>query len=134
PQLAEVGLPLRRSATNVSFIAGADKEKFATFDEQSLRDLNSRDLDQNVSDAELRVFAYDRDMGAGKCDDNTLDIKRISFSVPIGLRKRLRRKVLAAIDVDAIEAKVRYFRNKDSQVTSMLLEEIIEMEDVEAPA
>ena len=124
PQLAEVGLPLKRSATTARFSTGVDKDVFATFDLEAIRDVNARSLDLKSSKADLRVFAYDRDAGVGRCDVNNLNLKRLSFSIPVNLRSRLRKKILAAIDTDAILAQVRYFRNRGNRITSLLLEDI----------
>jgi hypothetical protein len=60
----------------------------------------------------------------GRCDVNNIGLKRLSFSVPVNLRSRLRKKILAAIDRDATYAKVRYFRSRGSHITSMLIEDI----------
>ena len=103
---------------------GAKKDVFATFDLEGIRDVNARNLDSKQSRAELRVFAYDRDAGVGRCDINNLRLKRLSFSVPVNLRSRLRKKILAAIDRDASYAKVRYFKSRGNQITSMLIEDI----------
>lgn len=124
PQLAEVGLPLNKSATTATFAAGSSKDNFATFDLDAIRDINSRSLDAAPTEVELRIFAYDRDAGVGRCDLNDFGIKRIAFSIPVGLRSRLRKKVLAAIDVDVVNATARFFKNKDGYITSLLVEGI----------
>ena len=117
PQLAEVGLPLKRSATIARFSTGPAKDVFATFDREGISDVNARSLDPTASRAELRVFAYDRHAGVGRCDVNNLDLRRLSFSIPVNVRSRLRKQILAAIDTDAIHAKVRYFSNRSKNIT-----------------
>jgi hypothetical protein len=125
PQLQEVGLPLRKSASRVAFSGGREHKQFASFDRETIADVNSRALDQRTTIVELRMFAYDRDTGHGRCDLMEHDMKRVSFSVPVNLRSRLRKKVLDSIDQDAVMARVRFFRNKDNQITSILLEDIL---------
>lgn len=125
PQLQEVGLPLRKSADRVVFSGGRGQKRFASFDREAITDVNSRALDQRTTVVELRMSAYDRDTGHGRCDLIKYNMKRVSFSVPVNLRSRLRKKVLDSIDQDAVMAKVRFFRNKDNQITSILLEDIL---------
>lgn len=119
PQINEIGLPLRSSAEVVQFSLGKDREKFATYNKDSIKDINSRLLDSSSSAAELRIFAYDRDSGIGKCDVLDEEIYRISCGAPIELRSELRPKILKAIDRDAVRAEVRYFRNLDISATKM---------------
>lgn len=124
PQINEIGLPLRGSAEIVQFSIGERREKFATYNKESIKDINSRLLDASATDAELRLFAYDRDSGIGKCDVISEGIYRVSCATPIELRGELRPKILKAIDRDAVKARVRYFRNKDGGVTSLQIEDI----------
>jgi len=120
PQIEEIGIPLRRSATVMKFkdrSGGAD----ASFDRDSIAYINDREIDDTESEVEARIFAYDRDTGYGKCDISDLYLSRLPFFVPLDLRSRLRRKILDAIDQDAVLARIKFIRNRDKTVTSAIL-------------
>ncbi|QCK84750.1 hypothetical protein E8L99_02615 [Phreatobacter aquaticus] len=120
PQVEEIGLPLRRSATIMSLQVGRERP-IATFDSEAIQNINDRVIDEIEAVHELRMFAYDRDAGYGKCDVTDIGVYRITFSVPVDMRGRLRKKILEAIDKDATTATVRFVRNRDKTITSAIL-------------
>lgn len=125
PQIEEIGVPLRRSATIMKF---TDKTGGATttFDRSSIEYINDRNIDDIETNIETRIFAYDRDTGYGKLDISSLHISRLSFFVPLDLRSKLRRRVLDAIDQDAVFAKMKFIRNRDKVITSTILLDVPE--------
>jgi uncharacterized coiled-coil protein SlyX len=121
PQLAETGLPLRRSATSMRLAADRNKKSIASFDSATIIDINSRDLSEEEESVPLRIFAYDKDTGIGKADILGENLKRVHFSIPSDLRARLRRKAITAMQRDEVAAQIRRFRDKSGLTTSMLL-------------
>ena len=91
---------------------GSTRRTFADLDKEAIDDINSRSLDEESSNLEIQVKAYDRDTGIGKCDLVEEDLRRVSFSVPVEIRTKLRRTITRAMNEDAVEAEVRLFRTK----------------------
>lgn len=129
PQIAEIGLPLRNSADIIRFSTGTERKTFATYDQKDISEINSRTLDEKAARTELRVFAYDKDSGIGKCDVLEENLLRASFLIPVQTRSHLKKKILRAMDRDSTLALVRYFRNKDGKITSIQIEDIL-LEDM----
>ncbi|WP_430910588.1 hypothetical protein [Methylobacterium sp. sgz302541] len=94
PQIAEIGLPLRNSAETVKFSAESDRKTFATFDKDSIADVNSRTIDDKSTVCEVRFISYDKDLGSGKLDIADEDIRRLSYSLPYELKYTLQKKSL----------------------------------------
>ena len=124
PQIGEAGLPLRRSATQMRLAQGADKRVFATLRPETLKDIVGNSLDNDSHRALVRFISYDRDQGTGKCDLVEENLQRVTFSVPVNVRRRVKKLILAALEDDAVEATIRYFRNRDDMITSLLVEGI----------
>lgn len=125
PQIAEAGIPLRRSANTMQISQGNTRDVFATFDKPALENIAGMSLDRDTTLVAMRFIAYDRDHGFGKCDIADQDLHRVSFSVPINLRKALKKRILAGLDKDVEQTSVRYFRNRDGAVSSVLIDDII---------
>ena len=125
PQVAEVALPLRRSANRMLLAEGPKRQNFAELDRATVDDINSRSMDEEATTIEILVKAYDRDTGVGRCDLVHENLRRVSFSVPIEGRARLRRLILRAMNQDAVKARVRIFRDKSKRITSVILYNII---------
>lgn len=125
PQITEVGLPLRNSADVMKLTSGRARNVFATYDWSTLAEINSKSLDAHSTKVEIRIPAYDRDTGVGKCDILEEQLRRVAFSVPVQLRTQLRRKIVKAMDADAVIAQIRYFRNKDNSITALQLEDVL---------
>lgn len=128
PQMADMGIPLRKkgSASVMAMTSGEKRKVIAKFDADEIKDINSRDLDEEVMIVEASFRAYDRDTGIGKFDLPQVDLKRVTFSVPPGDRTVLRPKVLDAINKDAVNAEVRFFKNKSGAITSAIIQDIEE--------
>lgn len=124
PQIAEMGLPLRGSATVMEITSGKDRKVIAKFDKDEIKDINSRDLDEEVKVVEASFRAYDRDTGMGKFDLPLDNLRRLTFSVPPGDRTVLRSKILDAINEDAVKTTVRFFKDKSGALTSAIIQDI----------
>ena len=129
PQIAEMGLPLRKSAAVMLMTSGQDKRLIAKFDNDEIKDINSRILDEEVLTVEASFRAYDRDTGIGKFDLPADELRRVTFSVTPGDRTNLRPKVLAAINQDAVHTSVRFFKDKSGAVTSAIVQDILDLPD-----
>lgn len=130
PQLAEAGLPLRVSAKSMTLTAGTGRVPIASFDSDSISDIKVRKLDDKSSVVTLRLTAYDRDMGAGKCDVLDKNLRRMHFTVPINVRTEIRPKILDGMNKDAVTASVRFFTDASKIITSLQLYDIIEPEEL----
>ncbi|MCQ8781659.1 DUF7946 domain-containing protein [Mangrovibrevibacter kandeliae] len=126
PQIAEMALPLRKSASTMALTAGDERVVSARLNRAEAQDINSRHLDAESMRQKIRLAAYDRDTGVGKLDLLESDLKRLSFSVPPGARTRLRSKIASAIDQEEVHASFRLFRNQSGEITSAVLDEIPE--------
>jgi hypothetical protein len=124
PQIAEVALPLRRSADRMVLSSGARRKVFSNLDRATANDINSRSLDEETSTLEISIKAYDRDTGLGRCDLIRENLSRVPFSVPIDIRTRLRRLVLRAMNEDAVRVQVRLFRDLGKRITSIIIYDI----------
>lgn len=130
PQIAELGVPLGRSAKIVSITKGRRREQIAVFNERKIADIQSRELDKNEEKVLIRVIYYDRDGGYGRCDifnitdDDEPFLKKTSFSVSSGRKNSLRSSLLEAEDIGIVPASVRYFRDKDQNITSVLVNDV----------
>lgn len=130
PQIAELGVPLGKSATVVKITQGRKRSVIAAFDQRKIQDIQSRELDEDEINVGIRVIYYDRDGGYGRCDiynslsDGDAELKKISFSVAASRKNSLRTSLLVAEDLGVVPATVRYFRDKDANITSVLVEEI----------
>jgi hypothetical protein len=130
PQIAEIGVPLQRSAKVVKIAEGRSRSPIASFDERKIRDIQSRSLDEEESKVIIRIIYYDRDGGYGRCDiykQNEIEdpeIKKISFSVGRNRKNSLRSSLLEAEDTGVVPGIVRYFRDGDDNITSVLVEDI----------
>jgi hypothetical protein len=127
PQIAELGIPLNKSANVINVSFGGDRQSFARFDGESIDDIRNRELDEDGTTVELRFISYDRDGGYGKCDLNDLnriELNKLSFSVPVSRRKSIKRKLILALDEDFVQCKVRFYRDIDGNITSLLIEEV----------
>lgn len=130
PQIAELGVPLGRSAKVVSITEGRKRAPVAIFDQRRIADIQSRELDEFEENIFIRVIYYDRDGGYGRCDiylnqsDDDPFLRKISFSVGANRRNSLRSSLLEAEDIGIVPAKVRYFRDKDSNITSVLVNDV----------
>jgi hypothetical protein len=124
PQVAAMGVPLRKSARVMKFASGPERKVIAKFDAEEIKDINSRDLDEEVAVVEASFRAYDRDTGIGKMDLPQDNLRRVTFSVPPGDRTVLRPKILAAIDQDAVTTTVLFFRDKSKAITSAIIQDI----------
>ena len=126
PQLADMGLPLRKngSASTMAMTSGKDRAIIAKFNDEEIRDINSRELDEETRVVEASFRAYDRDTGVGKFDLPQDDLKRITFSVTPNDRTTLRPKILNAINKDAVHTQVRFFKNKSGAITSAIIQGI----------
>lgn len=129
PQIADAGLPLRKSAETMRFTQGSDHRTIATLDKSDIAYIAGHNIDKELSAASLRFIVYDRDQGTGKCDVVNLELYRISFSLPTSIRRRLKRRVIDALDHDAEETRVRYVRNRDQTITSLIIEDILRTEE-----
>jgi hypothetical protein len=129
PQIAEMGLPLRKSAKVMAVTSGKRRHVIAKFDEEEVRDINSRDLDEEVRSIAAIFKAYDRDTGIGKFDLPDECLWRLTFNVPPGARTALRPKILDAINKDAVRATVRFFRDKSGAFTSAIIQSIGDQEE-----
>lgn len=125
PQIADMALPLRKSANNMALTYGSERTVAARLNIAEAFDINSRELSSEVSTEEIRIAAYDRDTGVGKLDIPSLDIKRINFSVPLGIRVRMRPKLAVAIDRDTVPSMLRLFQDRSGAITSALIEDIL---------
>lgn len=110
PQIAEMGLPLRGSATVMEITSGKERKVIAKFDKDGIKDINSRELDEEVKVVEASFRAYDRDTGIGKFDLPEDDLRRLTFSVPVG--------------EDAVHTTVRFFRDKGGTLTSAIVQDV----------
>jgi hypothetical protein len=129
PQLGELALPLRRSANRMILAEGATRREFADLDKETVDDISRRSLDEESSIAKMRVKAYDRDTGLGRCDLIDYDLQRVSFSIPVEVRARLRRLILRAMNEDAVSARIRLFRDRSNRITSIIIYDINLLED-----
>lgn len=131
PQIAELGVPLGKSAKIVKITEGRKRSAIATFDDRKMADIQSRELDEDEVSVGIRVIYYDRDGGYGRCDifdnvdDEEAELKKISFSVGSARKNTLRSPLLAAEDLGVVPALVRYFRDKDNNITSVLVEDVM---------
>ena len=104
--------------------SGKDRKVIAKFDKDEIKDINSRDLDEEVKVVEASFRAYDRDTGMGKFDLPLDNLRRLTFSVPPGDRTVLRSKILDAINEDAVKTTVRFFKDKSGALTSAIIQDI----------
>lgn len=131
PQIAEIGLPLQRSAKIVKITEGKKRSSIAYFDERRIADIQARELDEDEFRIGLRVIYYDRDGGYGKCDifdqigDENPSLRKVSFSVGRSRKNSLRSVLLEAEDVGVVPADVRYYRDRGGNITSVLVEDVI---------
>lgn len=133
PQIAEMALPLRKSASYMAVTSGESRVVSARLNREEAYDINSRRLSDEPSAQAVRLAAYDRDTGVGKIDLLDLDLRRVSFSVPPASRARLRPKIAEAIDKDSAQASFRIFKDQSDQVTSVVLEDIELMPPAQGP-
>lgn len=124
PQIAEMALPLRKSASYMAVTTGDSRVVSARLNKDEAQDINSRRLTDEVANQDVRLAAYDRDTGVGKLDLIDLSLKRVSFSVPPASRSRLRSKIADAIDRESVPASFRIFKDRSDQITSVVLEDI----------
>lgn len=124
PQIAEMALPLRKSASYMALTSGESRNVSARLNSEEAHDINSRRLSDEAMDQAVRLAAYDRDTGVGKLDLLDISLKRVSFSVPPASRNRLRSKIAEAIDKEAVQAVFRVFKDQSGQITSVILEDI----------
>ncbi len=132
PQIAELGVPLGRSADIISIKSGRkSKTMIASFDKNTISDITLRDIDENTTNLKIRIIQYNRDGGFGRCDIdnvNQIILKNFSFSIPHAIRNYLNYDVANALTAEFIDAQVRFYRDKSGNPTSILIESL-ESED-----
>ncbi len=123
PMVAEIALPLRRSASSVSLGTPENDAAFATLDQERAKQIDERSIREEPIEFTGHLKSYDRDAGVGKIVTDAF-ARQMTFFVPPSVRKRMRNSILAAMRVETALFNANEIVDGSGITTSLILNEV----------
>lgn len=128
PQLAEIGKPLIRSATNLYISNGSIGEPFAFLNRRSVEALSGNVEDPIPTLLVGSITRYDKETGWGKLRNKEFS-KPISFVVPSVKKNQINLEVIEAMKEKQVEVSAYRVRDRRGVVRYLVLDKIIEEQE-----
>jgi hypothetical protein len=123
PMVEEIGLPLRNSAERCVIGDADNDDAFIRLDEDRLRAVNTRDIDDNEFEVRCIIRSYDKFTGRGKVESDDFE-KTMFFMVETELKKALRNKIISAMRQNYVRCQFAAYRDASDVITSLILRDV----------
>lgn len=121
--VGEMALPLRRSADQMHIISSNDNRQIVYLNPEIARQVQRKQIDEELTLIEVRVRSWDRDTGVVKVTGDEFD-RPMTVIIPLRNRDNLGELVRQALAVDRVHMLVRRVLDGSGQATSYILSHV----------
>lgn len=130
PLLAELAVPLRRSAKSIIITSIDDQGSRPVLwvDSDMANSIDSIEIDRIVTNIDLNIVQYNKESGWGKFRNSEWD-GIPSFSVPADRKANLKHELLKAMREEMVSASAYFVRSKSSRPLRLIIVGLNEIDD-----